>query len=173
MPIIHPKILLGKSFNAFSHASPSQYLIIGLSLCLGALLTWRLWRFTITPWLHPDEPVEVPYWTPFLGHARAFLSNQDALLSYGREYFKNSRKPFALTLGREKLYVLTSYDDIVAAYKNNTTLDYGPVIDTLMGSFGVSKESIKKVFQPSKEFVERTRAYNPHGKTFFRLKSDF
>ena len=173
MPILNSNLLLGKSLNAFSHISPSQYFFGGLSICLGALLTWRVWRFTITPWMHPDEPVEIPYWIPFLGHARAFLSNQDELLSYAREYFKNSRKPFALTLGREKLYILTGYDDIVAAYKNNTTLDYGPVIDTLMQSFGITTESTKKMFEPTEDFIQRTRAYNPHAKNFFKLKSDF
>ncbi|KAK3303784.1 uncharacterized protein B0T15DRAFT_284316 [Chaetomium strumarium] len=32
-----------------------------------ALLLWRLWRFTITPALYPDDPKELPYWIPFLG----------------------------------------------------------------------------------------------------------
>jgi hypothetical protein len=29
-----------------------------------ALLLWRLWRFTITPALYPDDPKELPYWIP-------------------------------------------------------------------------------------------------------------
>lgn len=29
-----------------------------------ALLVWRLWRFTVIPWLRPDEPKELPYWIP-------------------------------------------------------------------------------------------------------------
>ena len=28
------------------------------------LLSWRLWTFVIRPWLNPDEPKEIPYWTP-------------------------------------------------------------------------------------------------------------
>jgi hypothetical protein len=31
---------------------------------LSVLLSWRLWRFTIRPRLHPDEPKELPYWIP-------------------------------------------------------------------------------------------------------------
>ncbi|KAL8721245.1 MAG: hypothetical protein Q9225_002022 [Loekoesia sp. 1 TL-2023] len=89
---------------------------------------------------------------PFLGHARAFVSTQDALLSHGREYFKNSRQP---------------------SFKDNTTLDYGLVIKDLMSSFGVSNEGICKVFEPSQDFIQKTQRYNPHGKTFFGLKSDF
>lgn len=31
---------------------------------LVCLLTWRLWRFTITPLLYPGNPKELPYWIP-------------------------------------------------------------------------------------------------------------
>ncbi|KAL8729917.1 MAG: hypothetical protein Q9181_004832 [Wetmoreana brouardii] len=150
-----------------------RYLFLAVSFCLGILFTWRIWRFTISPRLHPEEPPELPYWVPFLGHAKSFLSNQDALLSYGRRYFGNTREPFALTLGQEKLYILTSYTSIVAAYKNNATLDYSPIIQELMRSFGVSEEGISKVFEPSEQFIQKSQAYNPHKKTFFKLKSDF
>ena len=167
------KLLFAEFLDLLSHVVQYQLIVTGVSLCIGALFSWRAWRFTIQPWLHPDEPLEVPYWIPFLGHARAFLSNQHALLSYGREYFRDSRQPFALTLGREKLYVLTAYNDIITAYRNNVTLDYGPVIEQLMGRFGVSSESSKKVFNLRQDFIRRSRAYNPHGKTFFGLKSDF
>ena len=25
---------------------------------------WRLWKFTVRPWIYPDEPREIPYWVP-------------------------------------------------------------------------------------------------------------
>ena len=25
---------------------------------------WRLWTFTVRPWIHPEEAREVPYWVP-------------------------------------------------------------------------------------------------------------
>ncbi|KAL8726311.1 MAG: hypothetical protein Q9166_006789 [cf. Caloplaca sp. 2 TL-2023] len=150
-----------------------QILVFVVATALSTLAIWRLWRFTVSPWLHPEDPRELPYWIPFFGHARAFLSNQDRLLSYGRNYFENNREPFALTLGGEKLYILSSHADVVSAYKNNNTLDYGPVVGELTRNFGVSKESISKIFVPTEEFLHNTSAYNPHGKTFFRLKSDF
>ncbi len=28
------------------------------------LLLWRVWTFTVLPWLHPDEPEQIPYWIP-------------------------------------------------------------------------------------------------------------
>ena len=137
------------------------------------LLSWRLWRFSIAPLLNPKEPQEVPYWIPFIGHAIGFVKNQDRVLSYGREYFKNTREPFAITLGREKLYILTSYHDVVALLKNNTTLDYGSIIKDLMRSFGVSGHGVNSVYAPNPELLGLSRQQNPHNKSFFHLKSDF
>jgi hypothetical protein len=37
---------------------------------------WRLWRFTALPWMHPDDPEELPYWIPsrlFKGTSFFFL----------------------------------------------------------------------------------------------------
>ena len=56
-------------------------LLAGLGL---ALLLWRVWSFTIRPLLHPDEPKEIPYWTPVLGHLLSFFRDSYGLISYGR-----------------------------------------------------------------------------------------
>jgi hypothetical protein len=32
--------------------------------CIVLLLAWRIWRFTITPIIYPDDPKELPYWIP-------------------------------------------------------------------------------------------------------------
>lgn len=37
--------------------------LVPLSLLL-CLLVWRLWRFTVLPMLHPNDPKELPYWMP-------------------------------------------------------------------------------------------------------------
>ena len=44
--------------QVFSHA---PFILL---LVITALLLWRLWTFTILPWLNPNEPKEVPYWIP-------------------------------------------------------------------------------------------------------------
>lgn len=161
-------------FGAWLNVADSHYLLCLLFAVLiiitSALLLWRVWRFTIQPLLHSEEPQEVPYWIPFLGHARRFLKNQDQALSYGRHYFKNTRDPFAFTLGNEKLYILTSHEDVATAYKNTTTLDFGDVIKDLMVSFGVSRPGVERVFESNHGL---TQWYNPHSKSFFNLKSDF
>ena len=35
-----------------------------LAILVSFLLAWRLWNFVVRPWLNPDEPKEIPYWTP-------------------------------------------------------------------------------------------------------------
>ncbi|MCJ1465970.1 hypothetical protein MMC07_004589, partial [Pseudocyphellaria aurata] len=101
-------------------------------------LLWRCWAFTLIPWRYPNRPREVPYWIPFLGHTHAFLEDADGLLAYGRyvrltqdqveiliprrEYFKHSDEPYALHVAGEKLYVLTSPQDMKAARENTSTL---------------------------------------------------
>lgn len=37
-----------------------------ISICLLSYLLWRIWNFTVMPWLRPDEPMPLPYWVPFL-----------------------------------------------------------------------------------------------------------
>ena len=39
-------------------------LIGALTAAVLALVIWRLWRFTISPALYPDDPKELPYWIP-------------------------------------------------------------------------------------------------------------
>lgn len=166
-------LVFGAWLNIVNTHYMLRFLLVILTTTSSVLLVWRIWRFTISPLLHPEEPQEVPYWIPFLGHARRFLKNQDQALSYGRNYFKNTREPFSFTLGTEKLYILTSHHDVVTAYKNNTTLDYGNVIQDLMVSFGVSRPGVERVYDPNPDFVGLIKRYNPHSKSFFNLKSDF
>ena len=54
------KLLFAEFFDLLSHVAQYQLIVTGVSLCIGALFSWRAWRFTIHPWLHPDEPLEVP-----------------------------------------------------------------------------------------------------------------
>jgi hypothetical protein len=155
--------------------SPIFYLTILLLIGVptSGLLIWRLWRFTLYPLLHPSEPKELPYWVPYLGHAIQFIKDQDTLLNYGRNYFQDTREPFAITLGGEKLYILTSYRDATTAYKNTTTLDYGGVIRDLVGSFGISELGAEKIYAPIPAFTGEIERLNPQAKSLFHLKSDF
>lgn len=79
-----------------------------------ALLSWRLWKFTIRPQLHPNEPKELPYWIPFIGHAISVLRSFNDTITRGVQHFQHTNGPFAMTLAGEKVYVATSAEDINA-----------------------------------------------------------
>jgi hypothetical protein len=45
------------------------------------LFLFRLWKFTIRPLLHPNEPKELPYWIPYIGHTFAYMrSGHDVVM---------------------------------------------------------------------------------------------
>ena len=95
-------------------APPILAVILVVLSC--ALLSWRLWKFTITPHLRPDEPPELPYWVPckwtsscenlchfswsgvrlVLGHAVAFFNDSDELLNHARWAISNSLWHFTI-----------------------------------------------------------------------------
>ncbi|KAF1996571.1 cytochrome P450 [Amniculicola lignicola CBS 123094] len=119
-----------------------------------ALLCFRFWAFTVKPWLRPDEPRELPYWIPYFGHALEFVNNGQSLTTRARIYFKNRREPFALTLGGEKLYFLTSPDDVQTFYKNTTSLKFESVVYDLGIMFGVSKQAMDRAYEKPESEAE-------------------
>ncbi|KAL8980434.1 MAG: hypothetical protein Q9205_004475 [Flavoplaca limonia] len=70
----------------------------------------------------------------------------DAVLDT-REYFGNVRKPFALTVMGQKLYIVTSPQDVSAIYKNTTTLTFDEFVRDMMLSFGASEEGVRKMWE--------------------------
>jgi hypothetical protein len=51
--------LLTSVFSLSWTCNPSNFV---LSILL--LLLWRLWKFSLKPYLYPDDPKELPYWIP-------------------------------------------------------------------------------------------------------------
>ncbi|PQE28476.1 cytochrome P450 protein [Rutstroemia sp. NJR-2017a BBW] len=167
------EFLIGQICNSAQNHPHFFFVLLLLFVSSTSVLVWRLFSFTLGPYLHASEPKELPYWVPFLGHAIAFIKGQDDLFTYARVYFGDTREPFIVTLGREKLYILTAYQDVIAAYKNLTTLNYGEVIRDLAGSFGLSKSGLDKLYAPNPMFKDEIQRLNPQLKSLFDLKSDF
>ncbi|KZF26779.1 cytochrome P450 [Xylona heveae TC161] len=138
------------------------------------LLLWRLWRFTINPALHPSEPKEVPYWIPFVGHAVSYVRDSFKTITFGREYFRNDRKPFALNLAGEKLYIITGPADVSVAYKNTATLTMDIFLQELMKGFEISPAAIGKMYwHPGSDGSGQTLlSPNPHRKSLVHLTTD-
>ncbi|ORY14742.1 cytochrome P450 [Clohesyomyces aquaticus] len=115
--------------------------------CLTALVLWRFIRFTLLPKLHPEEPVEVPYWLPWVGHARAYISNPTKALTDCRMLYHDDRKPFSITIAGRRMYILTAPDDVTAAYRNFSTLSMDIFTQDLMRGFNVSPWALARVFE--------------------------
>ncbi|KAI0832160.1 hypothetical protein F5Y06DRAFT_281183 [Hypoxylon sp. FL0890] len=54
-------LLLAAEDHATSHSILRGLLCVVIVL---AWTAWRCWKFTVYPWLHPDEPKELPYFIP-------------------------------------------------------------------------------------------------------------
>ncbi|TVY78298.1 hypothetical protein LSUE1_G004232 [Lachnellula suecica] len=111
-------------------------------LLLFALISWRYWRFTLAPSLHPEFPKELPYWIP--GHARAFFRDSNDLLSRARRHFNDTEEPIALTAFGMTFYVVTQAKHSAEVYKNKDTLSFEDFVQGLMRTNG-NKESVVKI----------------------------
>ena len=54
---------ISAALPAFHDVLVSQTVLAPMGL-LAMLCLWRLWKFKLCPYLYPDNPRELPYWTP-------------------------------------------------------------------------------------------------------------
>ncbi|KAF2260651.1 cytochrome P450, partial [Lojkania enalia] len=107
-----------------------------------SFLSWRVWRFNITPALYPDRVKELPYWIPILGHTLSFFLNAPAVVDAGIRMTRHSQEPFTIQLLGVKNYFITSPPDITAAFRNLTTLSFHRFLDFFVCCFGVLKSDV-------------------------------
>jgi hypothetical protein len=67
-----------------------------------------------------------------------------------RKFSRYSREPFAVTLLGIRFYILTSPEDVTAAYRNTTTLSWDYYMGQLMSSFGLDHAALEKVWHEPK-----------------------
>ncbi|CAG8959243.1 hypothetical protein HYFRA_00012601 [Hymenoscyphus fraxineus] len=132
-------------------------------LLILALVSWRYWRFTVAPYLHPERPKELPYWIPFLGHARAFFRDSNDLLSRARSYFDNTQEPIALTAFGMTFYVVTQAKHSAEVYRNKDTLSFEDFVQGLMRSNG-NKEDVVQIMYSALP-TNKTGFPNPLGES--------
>lgn len=111
------------------------------------LLSWRLWKFTIRPQLYPNEPKELPYWIPFIGHALSVLRDFNDTITRGVQHFQHTNGPFAMTLAGEKVYVATSAEDNNAVRNKSKTLSMDGIAMGMFTLIGTSKRSQEALFE--------------------------
>ncbi|KAL4943638.1 hypothetical protein BDV06DRAFT_221090 [Aspergillus oleicola] len=126
------------------------------------LMIWRISRFTIIPRYYPDDPKELPYWIPILGHGVAFFSNSNALLSRAKKHFNNVQDPYGLTIAGSLTYVITKPPDVAEAYRNTTTLSFNEFVQAIMRGCGCSESCVQAMYNDLPK--EKEGFPNPHGK---------
>ncbi|KAH9872385.1 hypothetical protein IAQ61_005220 [Plenodomus lingam] len=142
-------------------------------LCLvGVVLLWcgwRLWTFTLSPLLNPSQPKTLPYSIPWVGHIASFVRNGNGLITKGRLHFGNKREPFALVLGGQYVYVITSAKDVTAIFRNTTQLTFDAYVEDMQLRFGASPAAVKAIWAKPQDYFLQDRLKNggfpnPHGK---------
>ncbi|KAI0506259.1 putative cytochrome p450 [Xylaria bambusicola] len=139
---------------------PVMLLYIILLLLISWVL-WRTWRFTIYPKLHPDEPKELPYVIPILGHGIAFFRDSNGLLAYARAQVGRESTPFALTAFGNTFYVVTNAKHSAELYRNMESLSFDEFVQALMRTNGSDEKTIQTVFSPLPK--EKPGFPNPDG----------
>ncbi|KAI0439832.1 cytochrome P450 [Xylaria telfairii] len=120
-----------------------------LIVSLGVLLSvwsWRLWMFTVRPWIWPSLPRELPYWIPFIGHTIGFARNADKVIEHGLDFTNRAYEPFSVQLLGTKFYIVTSPDDVTAVFRNTDSLTFDGHLKVLLQNFGVKPKAFDKAW---------------------------
>jgi hypothetical protein len=141
--------------------SPASVAAQILFTLLVTWLSWWIWRFKIRPRLYPQEPKELPFWIPFIGHAPSFFMGFNAAVEKGRKHFAPSREPFAMTVAGQTVYVATAAEDINYVWNNTKTVSLNPLTLELYTWIGISTKSRKALFERHPE----ARYNAQHGQT--------
>ena len=141
--------------------------------CFAIWLSWRIWRFTIRPWLEPRQPKELPYIIPWIGSAISFFADSGKTINSGIKNRK--RSVFALHLAGDIIYVVTNPKDVSAVYKNTTTLAFDAFIGDLMLQCGATQKTVQKMCQEPPPYASgfSTTGLNPKNKSLVKLAIDF
>lgn len=63
-----------------------SYKVQSLIVVIVAWVSWYLWRFNISPALHPREPKQLPYWIPCKSMLNPKARMRDLILPCSRWY---------------------------------------------------------------------------------------
>lgn len=94
------------------------------------------------------------------------------MLKRPREYFRDTREPFTITIAGGQLHVLTKARDVSDAYKNNTTFSYDGFVQAVMQTFGCSKSCLEAMYSYSQHEPDENDFPNPNHKTLAKLMKD-
>jgi hypothetical protein len=109
-----------------------------------------------------------------MGSVSGYSNPKPYLLNLKSNYFGDSRKPFAMTMAGQKLYILTSPQDITAAHKLTDALIYEPILRDLMVDFGSSKKAMRQMWMSPADYETKStsKVPNPQQKCLVLLYRD-
>ncbi|KAF2248090.1 cytochrome P450 [Trematosphaeria pertusa] len=137
------------------------------------LLVFRLWAFTIKPWLNPQQPRELPYWIPYVGHTVRYIRSGHDVLLRARAHLKNKREPFAITLITRKMYFIVDPADAAEVYKNAASFAFDRVVQQLQRTFGISEGTMMATWGSSKENDSKSGSSKARDKNLGELSMEF
>ncbi|OTA54021.1 cytochrome P450 [Hypoxylon sp. EC38] len=151
---------------------------VGVTGCLllgFLLLVWRLWTFTLKPWLWPSMPKEMPYWIPIIGHTINFFRDYAKIMENGLNSTGRTREPFAIQLLGKKLYVCTSPSDVSTIFDNTVCFNFDNHLTELLTSFGISGEALRQAWhkpEPGDWCYVPNNPFNPKQKNLIHCVED-
>ena len=80
-----------------------------------------------------------------------------------------------MTVGRQKLYALTSPEDVAIAYRNNTTLSWDAYLHDLLSAFGLDSTALRMVWHkpsPGDASFVTPNPINPRQRSLIHLTED-
>ncbi|KAF7862597.1 hypothetical protein EAF04_007470 [Stromatinia cepivora] len=146
---------------------PSAFFVIIITWA-----TWRFWKFTLKPLCiqmiqrNTRTSFQVYFHSRTLGQAPAFLKDSQGLFKRAREYFGNTREPFAITIMGQQIYVVTNPDDLPTLYKSTSTLTFDGFIQDFFEKEGVTPEAIEIMFTKQAKSQKKVLAHA--GEDFFK-----
>ncbi|KAK4646408.1 hypothetical protein QC761_210190 [Podospora bellae-mahoneyi] len=122
-------------------------LVSGTLLLFVAWLTWRVWKFTLSPLTRPNEPRELPYTIPFIGHAISLFMNSTAVLTKGwNKLSGDNRQPYALQAAGTSFYVISHPKHIAELSRNTQNFSFVEFSVDIVKATGMSPEGIAKTY---------------------------
>ncbi|KAL4883814.1 cytochrome P450 [Aspergillus karnatakaensis] len=146
-------------------ASCSIFARFGIGL-LSTWMAWRFWTFTIRPLLRPNEPLELPYWIPYYGHAGAFFTDSHKLIRRALKYF-GELEPFSLTIAGTRYYVISSPRDTRPFFAESDALTTDGFLDRALIAFGCAPQRLDTLWK-----LNTPTQVNPKGKSMIHLTQD-
>ncbi|KAK4199867.1 putative cytochrome P450 E-class, group IV [Triangularia verruculosa] len=124
-------------------------------LLFGAWIIWRVWRFTLSPLIRPNDPKELPYTIPFIGHAISLFSNSTVVLTKGwRNLSGGDRQPFALQAAGTSLHVISHPKHMAEVFKNTQNFSFQGFVLDILKATGISPGAIAKTYDLDPAIVD-------------------